>query len=379
MEILFWTERPGISASATDRVAAPSSRARQRPYHRLLRPPDALSRRPSAVRQEAGGDACGLGSAACARAGGGAPSPRFSMPARAVRAGKFAYDQFQEGVLVPPPRVTTTRGGAVPRGRRLVRRERVPADQQGARPRAPVPRADGHLQDARRVRADEHHARRDRRASRGVRGADPEPHGAPDRPAARQAVRAHLPRADAHLRVLDLLRGLPRPRPPLPRSALDHGRHGLVPRQGRGLARPDGHSGRRGQQHPPSGAGSDPAVVPHLPIRSRDLRFHRAGIREGGLPQLHLRVPEGPAQRQRGEGRQGSVRHRDRRVQPALQPLPPEEYFRSSSRSGPPRTTARRSASGRRACSPSHRRSLLPASSSRRWRLPPARTSTWWC
>ena len=186
---------------------------------------------------------------------------------------------------------TTTRRGAVPRGDRLLRRERLSATQPRAGPRAEIPRAAG--------RSTRPTASSSRRTSRFP--SCPRASAAFAEPVQnRMVLPIDLPPDKLYQLIAHELthifeysmffEGYLGRALRLEPADLADGRAGLLPGRGRGQPRPHGDPRRGGQQHPAADPGAERGDLPDLPLRPRDLRLHRAGTRQGGRAQLPLRV-----------------------------------------------------------------------------------------
>ena len=193
---------------------------------------------------------------------------------------------------------------AAPGAAHRVSRERLP--EAVHRPEARDAEADPGdlLQDPLRVRADQPVPGLRAGGGGGVHRAAAQPHGDPDRRAARPAAGADHARADARLRV----------RPDPARARLRHhaavaaalgrrGSRGLLPRDV-GAARPD-DGPRRGAHRQGAApvtravrAALGPAGLQHGPRR---LRVHRVALRQGRHPAVPLHAAQGaPGRRARG-------------------------------------------------------------------------------
>ena len=196
------------------------------------------------------------------------------------------HDRTLRDLLLPRCR-------GAPGTHRQLRGERVRPDQRRPDPRPRQPRPPRHLQDAQRVRAAEHHSGRGVRRGRRLRGTVPAAHRAAHRRAARPALPADRPRADAPVRVRHHpALGHPARHPAVGRRGARrlHGRRVAAPRPDDGpRRRPLGHPARdeqlpglRPQREPPA----------RLQPRARRVRVHRGPLGHGRRPRVPVLVAQ---------------------------------------------------------------------------------------
>ncbi len=164
---------------------------------------------------------------------------------------------------------------------RELRRKRVSAGQLGPAPRSRRARAAHHLQDAQRVPAAEHRARRRAGRRARVRRRRAAPHGAADRSAVGSALRADRARADARLPVQhhpDLAH-------PPQHAAVGARRRRRIRARHLGSARSDDGARRGCRRHHPAhepdgGLRRFRQPAPGLQPRPRAVRVHRSAVEQ---------------------------------------------------------------------------------------------------